>query len=286
MVAVAAEGLTNYAPCPRVVLTISGLGESQSVVSVWRIADGGRASVNGARRIPLTDAAFITDYYAPFGRNITYEVEVLSGPTGASRTLSNVVRIDAAEACLMDPLMPGSAVPVRRRMSRSGDPVFMVTAMREVEYQAKVQQFEVMGSDRPLSLYGQRSAGQGINISLVTDGAEHNARVRSLFKQSAQILVRVPKSVTDVLEGSCFLSVESVTEESRKAHTGRDLTTWNISGDVSAAPTIKPLTGGITFGDVAMFYATFQAKHDSVVAAAAAAGEQPTFLFDLMNPLG
>ena len=88
------------------------------------------------------------------------------------------------------------------------------------------------------------------------------------------------------MPGSCFVSVGSVSERQIDHGGDGDLTLWKFAADVVSAPTLKPFTGGVTFGDVGMFYTTFQGKHDAVVAAASAAGEQPTFLFDLMNPLG
>jgi len=285
MATVTVEALLD-APCPRAGLTITGLGVGESVVSVWRTADGERNPVRGARRAVMNDATFLVDYDAPLGRPITYELEVISGPAGASRITSAPVTVDSAEAWIMDPLVPQSAVAISRRMSSMGEPVFMVTAMRNFEYQANISVYEIMGSDRPMALIGQRAAARGVNLSLVTDMAEQNSRVRNLFKQASQILVRVPKSLTDAIEGSCFLSVATIAEDSRKAHTGRALTTWTVQGDTVAAPTIKVLTATFTWGHVSILFDTWGQKRDAVIAAASAAGESPTWLFDLKHPIG
>jgi hypothetical protein len=277
MVAVTVEAMVD-APCPRVGVTITGLGVGDSLVSLWRTADGVRSPVRGARRVIMNDATFVVDYDAPLGRPVAYELEVISGPAGASRTISESVQVDSDSAWIMDPLVPQSAVPISRRMTRAGKPVFMVSAMREFEYKSNVQMFNVMGSDRPMVLMGQRAAAAGINLSLVADMAEQNTRIRNLFMQSPQVLVRVPKSVTDVIEGSCFLAVALVGEESRKAHTGSELTTWTITGDTTQAPTIRVLTASFTYGDVAILTATYQQKQDAM------AGK--TYLDDLKNPLG
>lgn len=283
MVAVTAEGFTDYAPCPRVVLTITGLGASPSVVSVWRLSDGGRASVSGARRIPVTDAAFVTDFYAPFGRNITYEVEVLSGPTGASRTQSNVARVDAAEGCIMDPLMPVSSIPI----AGTGGAVYLRgRSLSSVDMQADIQTFQIMGATEPMALFGQRQAARGLDTSVSVRTAEQNRNLLDLVKRTSNLLFRPLPSWGVELPGVMFLANANAVMQPVTTPFGGDLTWWDLKSDVVSAPTIKPLTGSTTFGDVAMFYGTFQAKHDAVVAAASAAGEQPTFLFDLMHPLG
>ena len=66
MVAVSVEALLD-APCPRVGLTITGLGIGDSVVSVWRTADGERNPVRGARRMVAVDSDYLIDYDAPLG---------------------------------------------------------------------------------------------------------------------------------------------------------------------------------------------------------------------------
>lgn len=277
MAAVVVEALLD-APCPRVGVTITGLGVGVSLVSVWRAADGERFPVRGARRVQMNDAHFVVDYDAPLGRPVMYEVEVLSGPNGPSRVTSSAVTVDSDSAWVMDPLVPQSAVAVSRRMSRAGEPVFLAAALRNVEYAAKVSSFEVMGSSRPVALFGQRAAATGVDVSLITDAVDQNLRLRQLLQQTSMVLVRVPASVTDVLEGSCFLSVATVAEESRMAHSGIALTTWKLTGDTVQAPTIKVLTASFTYGDVAMLMSTYGQKQDLM------GGK--SYLDDLKNPLG
>lgn len=277
MIAVAVEALTD-APCPRVGLTITALGVGgDSVLSVWRTADGLREPVRGARRATFVDSAYVIDYDAPLGRPITYEVEAISGPSGGQRVTSSAVTVNSDAAWIMDPLVPQTAVAISRRLSRNGGVVFMVTAMRDFEYQADVSMIDVMGSDRPMALIGRRSAAKGIDISLLTDMAEQNSRVRDLFAQTGQILVRVPPAVSSTLPGSCFLAVATVGETSRKPHTGSEVTTWTIKGDTVAAPAFQVLTATFTYGDVAILFGTYQQKQD------AATG---SYLADLKHPLG
>ncbi|WP_139164178.1 hypothetical protein [Arthrobacter sp. ok362] len=258
-------------------MTITGLGVGDSVISVWRTADGLREPVRGARRAALVDSTYLLDYDAPLGRPITYEVEVISGPSGGARVTSKAVTVNSDAAWIMDPLVPQSAVSISRRLSRNGGAVFMVTAMRDFEYQANVSMIDVMGSDRPMALIGRRSAAKGVDISLLSDMAEQNSKIRALFAQAGQVLVRVPPSLSDTLPGACFLAVATVGETSRKPHTGSEVTTWTIKGDTVAAPVVKVLTATFTWGDVAILFSTYQQKQD------AATG---TYLDDLKHPLG
>jgi len=275
--AVSVEAITT-APCPRVGITITALGATESVVSVWRVADGERNPVRGARRAVMNDAAYVIDYDAPLGRPITYEIEVISGPSGVGIFSSAPVTVTSDSSWIMDPLDPQSAVAIRRSLTAAGEPVFQVEAMSSFEYQAKSSMFEIMGSDRPMALLGQRAAATGINLSLMTDMAEQNNRVRDLFKQSSQLLVRVPPSVTDAIEGACFVAVATVVEGSTKAHTGRALTRWTVQGDTVAAPTIQVLTATFTYGDVEILFSTYQQKQTLM------AGKK--YLDDLKNPIG
>ena len=68
MAAVSVEAFPDFSPCPRVGLTITDLTVGESIVSVWRTADGERSSVRGARRKVMNDADYIVDYDVPLGR--------------------------------------------------------------------------------------------------------------------------------------------------------------------------------------------------------------------------
>lgn len=274
MVAVTVQAFTD-APCPRVGITITSLGVgSASVVSVWRTADGERSPVRGARRASMTDSAYVIDYDAPLGRPITYEVEVISGPVGANRVTSSSVTVDSATGTIMDPLIPQSAVTITKRMLPTGEATFTVEAMKKLDYAADMQLFKILGSNKPMALFGQRMAAAGVDVSLITDAAEQNTRLRNLFTTTGQVLVRVPASWGDVLPGSWFAAVSTVSEVPH----GGALTTWEMVGDTVAAPAIRVMTALFTYGDVDILLDTYQQKQDFM------AGK--TYLDDLKNPLG
>ncbi|WMI32960.1 minor tail protein [Arthrobacter phage PeggyLeg03] len=273
MVAVVAEALLD-APCPRIGLTITGLGVGDSLVSVWRTADGERNPVRGARRITIVDAGFITDYDAPLGRPVFYEVEVISGPGGPSRTLTPTIAVASATAWLMDPLIPQSAVPV---VCGEGDegPYLRGEALAQLEYAADVSLINIMGSDKPMALFGQRMAARGVPLSLGAQLLEHNVRLKQLLMSTAQLLFR-PTPELDSLPGTMFVSIPSAVETPVDVAEGSYLTWWDLKADTVAAPVLKVLTATFTYGDVALLFATYQQKQDG------AAGK--TYLDDLKNP--
>jgi len=276
MVAVSVEALLD-APCPRVGLTITGLGIGDSVVSVWRTADGERNPVRGARRMVAVDSDYLIDYDAPLGRPITYEVEVISGPSGADRVTSSSVTVNSDSAWIMDPLVPQSAVPITRRLTSAGEPTFAVEAMNKLDYAMDSQLFKILGSDKPMALFGQRAAATGVDLSMITDAAEQNTRLRSMFASSGVLLVRLPKSWAEFIPGAWFALVASVSEQPRGASNGDPITSWSLSADTVAAPTLKVLTATFTYGDVALLFATYQQKQDATTG---------SYLDDLKHPLG
>jgi hypothetical protein len=160
------------------------------------------------------------------------------------------------------------------------------SAFSEVALSSDISTFNIMGSSEPMAFFGQRRAAQGLDTSLGVRSVEQNKRFLALIQSTSNLLLRPHPSWGVELPGVMFLANASAVMQPVTTPFGGDLTWWSLKSDVVSAPTLKPLTGGTTFGDVGMFYTTFQGKHDAVVAAASAAGEQPTFLFDLMNPLG
>jgi hypothetical protein len=276
MVAVTVDALLD-APAPRTGLTVTGLGVGASLVSVWRTADGERNPVRGARRVMMNDASYLVDWDAPLGRPVSYEVEVISGPLGASRTYSDAVTVAADTGWLMDPLIPQSAVPV---VGGKGDDIYLrSSALSQLEYQADVSVFQIMGSDKPLALFGQRMAEHGLDTSMSTRSAEQNARLEKLLKSTAQLLVRpLPGWGTRTLPGSIFLSNATATQVPVDVSWGGELTWWDLKSDVVQAPTIRVLTATFTYGDVEILMDTYGQKQDLM------AGK--TYLDDLKNPLG
>lgn len=279
MVAVLVEGFLD-SPCPRVGLTITGLGIGESVVTLWRSADGEREPVSGYRRVTYNDATYITDYHAPVGRPVTYEVEVVSGPTGTSRTMSAPVTLDTgAVGFIMDPLIPQSCIPIVGERTNREDIYLRGQALAALEYAADVQLFEIMGQSKPMALFGQRMAEKGVDTSLGLRSAEENARLKKLLQSTAHLLFR-PSPAWGRLElsGAMFIGNSKATQVPVNVMMGGDLTWWDMVSDVVQAPAIKVLTATFTYGDVQILMDTYQQKQDLMTG--------KSYLDDLKNPIG
>ncbi|MFJ4287969.1 hypothetical protein ACIPY0_20190 [Paenarthrobacter nicotinovorans] len=286
-VAVVVEPIMS-APVDRAGITITGLGIGESVVSVWQVTEGERNPVPGYRRVTMNDADYVVDYYAPLQRPVSYEVEVISGPGGPSRTTSDPVMLPSTTGFIMDSLVPQTAIPVTGGTSgNDGDLYLRSSALSSLEYSADVSVFKVMGSDKPMALFGQRMAEMGLDTSLGINSAEENARLKSLLRSTASLVFKpLPEWGDFGLSGALFLANAKARQTPVNVAFGGRLTWWDLQSDVVQAPAIKVLSATFTYGDVAILFSTYQAKLDAVVAGAAAAGEAPTYLFDLKRPLG
>jgi len=286
MVAVIAEALADAESAPAGV-TITGLGVGDSLVTVWRSYDDVREAVPGYRRVVMNDASFFTDHFPPLNRPVRYEVEVLSGPSGAARATADPVTVHSDTGFIMDALLPHNAVPVVGERRTNGDVYLRSPALSSLEYNADISIFKIMGSDKPMALFGQRMAEMGLDTSLGTRSAAENARLKNLLKSTAQLVFRPLPEWGDIgLPGVMYLANAKATQVPVNVLMGGELTWWDLQSDVVAAPAIRVLTATFTWGDVAILYNTWGDKQAAVEAAAAAAGEAPTWLFDLKHPLG
>lgn len=278
MVAVVAEALSP-APGPRAGVTITGLGVGDSVLTVWQVSGGVRAPLPGYRRFTATDSTFVTDYYVPLNRPVTYEVEVLSGPDGQVRVSSDPVTVTSESGWLMDPLVPQSAIPVVGESRANGDIYLRSKALSSLEYEGDVSMFKIMGSNKPMALFGQRMAETGMDISVGTQSAEENAQLKKLLLSTTSLHFRpLPGWGALELEGSMFLASAMVRQTPVNVTFGGRLTWWDLPTDTVQGPAIKVLTATFTYGDVALLMATYQQKQDLM------AGK--TYLDDLKSPLG
>lgn len=278
MAAVTVEALMD-SPADRAGITITGLGVGTSLVTVWQIADGNRNPVQGYEGATMNDAAYVTDHFCPLGRNVRYEVEVLSGPLGASRATSNTVFLPSVVGWIQDALVPQNSVPVVGQRRSDGDIYLRAKALQSLEYNADVSIFKIMGNKKPMALFGERMAETGLDTSIGLRSAEQNARLKKLLKSTAQLVFRpLPEWGEIDLEGTLYLANATARQTPVNVMMGGRLTWWDLVSDVVDAPAIKVLTSTFTYGDVDILMSTYQQKQDLM------AGK--TYLDDLKNPIG
>jgi hypothetical protein len=274
---VALAPLTN-APCPRVDVTVTDLVPGDSVVNIWRTADGTREPVRGARGALVNGSAYFTDYEAPLNRTLSYSVEVLSGAAAADAGTGASTTLTSSTWWIQDPLVPSSAVPLGVRSDGTGYPCLTSAALASLERKAGVQVIPVMGSTRPIAITGQRLAAAGVDFSMFTKAAEATTRLRDLLRQAPILLVREAGGIGDALPGALYTAVPSVVEAPKTVPLGGTLTRWELSGDTVAAPAMNILVPVWTYGDVEAIFSTYQQAQDAKGA--------KTYLDDLKNPSG
>jgi hypothetical protein len=266
-------------PTDRIDVTITGLGLGDSVLTLWRMWGDQREPVPGYRRFTAVDSTFVTDFFAPLQQPVTYEVEVLSGPDGPSRTTSTPAVLESTTGWLMDPLIPSTAVPVVGKRKDNGDIYLVGDALAALEYQADIELFNVMGSSKPMALFGQRMAEKGIDTSVGLRSADQNARLKDLLESTAQLVFRpLPEWGELHLNGVLHLANPVARQLPMNVLIGGDVTWWDLKSDVVAAPTVRVLTATWTYGDVEIMISTYQQKQDLM------AGK--TYLDDLKSPIG
>lgn len=268
------------APCPRVGITLTGLDESgPSVVTVYRSSPGGkRRPVRGLREKIVYGSDYVIDYEAPLGRDVTYELEVVSGAEVPLR-LADTTFVDVAAGYIQDPLVPGSAVPIlgKRRRDNSGV-VLRGQAVTALEYGIGSSLVPILGSSEPVDLTGQRMVASGVDFSMLTRANEESTALRELLAKTAKILIRgLPhwQGLPDLA-----YTVPRVTEMPGVDTSVGRITTWAITGNLSTPPSLSVLVPLWTYDDVE---AIRQGMTYSDVQAAAVAATA-TYLDDQRDP--
>lgn len=277
------------APCPRIAVTIAGLtAGADNTVTLWRTADGDRAAVRGTKGLTVNGSTAVTDYEAPLGRTVAYDLEVTAGPdTGTvTPTVTAVLNppVDAAGKptwWIQDPLVPGSAMALAVTRGDSSVPYLTAAAVKSLEYDASVAVIPVLGSALPVAIGGQRLAATGVDFSMFTNAAQATTDLRDLLQQTAVLLVRPPNTGREGgVPGLFYTAVPKAVEQPVTVGFGGTLTKWQLTATGVAAPTAAILVPVWTYGTVADLWADYQS------AQTAYSGNAATYLSVLKSPNG
>lgn len=263
-------------PCPRVGVTVQGLAAGDQVVSVWRTSGRERVPVRGARAIPAVDSLYVEDFEAPLKRDLTYELEVLSGADAGVQGVATDAFLPATSGYIQDPLNPASAVPVHGEKAANGEAYFRSETFSTMAYTAGVSTFQVQGDPRPVSIGGIRRAAAGIPIGLSTRAEAENVRLRDLVRDSVHLVIRPLPEWGDFMPGTATYSAATVEEQPVDVAWGGSLTRWVTTADIVRPSSARVLIALWRYQDVAEIFATYDQKQ------AAATGL--TYLDDLKNP--
>ena len=277
------------APCPRIAVTITGLtAGSDNTVTLWRTADGERNAVRGTQGLKVNGSTAVTDYEAPLGRTVSYDLEVTAGPdtgtTTPTATATLTPPVDAAGKptwWIQDPLVPGSAMPLAVTRGDSSVPYLTSAAVKSLEYDASVSIIPVLGSSLPVAIGGQRLAAANVDFSMFTNTAQSTTDLRDLLQQAATILVRPPNTGREGgIPGLFYATVPKAVEAPVTVAFGGSLTKWQLTGTGVAAPTAAILVPVWTYQAVQNMWSDYQS------AQTAYSGRGATYLDVLKSPNG
>ena len=277
-VPVIALAVKTDAPCPRVDVTITDVTPTDNVVTVWRTADGKRQAVRGARKWTVNGSNAVTDYEAPLGRTVAYDVEVTSGLNSGAGVTQQTTSVASATWWIQDPLVPSSAIAVDVSRQDSSKPYLTAAAVKSLEYAAGVNIIPILGSSQPVALMGQRLAAAGVDFSMFTNTATVTTQLRNLLQQTPLLLVRSNGVRNNGVPGLAYYAAAKPVEHPVTVGFGGTLTNWEIRGDLVAAPAMNVLVPVWTYGTVAALWATYQQAQTALAS--------KTYLDVLKSPSG
>jgi hypothetical protein len=266
------------APCPRVVVTITDLAPSTATVNVWRTADGKRQAVRGARRRSMVGSDAVTDYEAPLGRVLSYDLEVLTGTNTQAVVTTATVTVLSSTWWIQDPLVPSSAIPLNVAKQDSTAPYLMASAVKSLDYGASVTLIPILGSTDPVALMGNRTIAGNVSFDMFTNLASVTTQLRNLLKQTPLLLIRSTGLRNDGVPALAYFASAKPVEKPTTVAFGGTLTMWQLTGDLVAAPTMNVLVPIWTYGTVAALWTTYQQAQTTLAA--------KTYLDVLKSPSG
>jgi hypothetical protein len=246
-------------PSPNVQITYQDFDPGTNNINVWRTADGKRRPVRGARRRNVVASDFVTDYEAPLGRTISYDIEVLSGVcAGVVITTATTTITSSASGWLSDPLVPSSAVAVYADVGPAGEPGLDFDALAQFDYKAAVNSAVVVGTSEPVAQIGQRQEAAGIDVNVTTLATTQATALKALVMNAGALLLRPLTNWASQLPGLCYLGAGTVSLLPAEKY-GAQMNGWKLKGDTVAplgAAIVAPTT---TYGTVSGSYATYSA---------------------------
>lgn len=228
-------------PCPRVQVTVSGLGLAAGLVQVTRTADGETWTVPGWYNRSVVDTDTDTDFAVPLGRNVTYTLFFNGAQIGQMS-----ITVTSTTGWVQSPYDPAGAMPINTLLS---DPAVLTLAKGALDsrtHASNASKATVMGSKRPHSISGQRLVDGSTMFIL---HAWKNA-TSDQFKTMATAPILLIRGLPSwgSLPGLAYTDApaQEYAVSRYKNYPLDGLTQWVISGDLVQPISRKPLTGAVT----------------------------------------
>lgn len=265
------EALTDY-PCPRVRLTLTGLGASVVTVKITRTNGAASLTVPGALEWELVDSGVLTDYACPLNIQTTYTLWV-DGVIADVKTIT----LASETAWIQDPRQPDRALPVLTGEDEPGALTMRSEALKDISYPALAGTMDVMGDPLPVAFGGQRMAPKGVNTSVSAYDAAGADAFRELISEAPILLLRTTSDMVP-LPPLVYLLAD-VAERPQNVHIGGSFTAWSVVGQFVRPVLQQVISGFLTYDDVQAVLGVY--TYDEVQALAAGT----TYLDWQKNPL-
>lgn len=257
--ALALEALTDY-PCPRIRLTLTGLGVSAVTVKITRSNGSATLAVPGALEWDVVDSGVLTDYACPLNSQTTYTLWV-DGVIADVKTIT----LPSATAWIQDPRQPDRALPVHTGDEGPGALTMRSEALKDIVYPNSAKTMDVMGDPLPVAFGGQRMAPKGVNTSLSAYDADGADAFRHLISEAPILLLRTTSDMVP-LPPLVYLLAD-VAEKPQNVHIGGSFTAWSVVGQFVRPVLQQVISGFLTYDDVQAVLGVY--TYDEVEALAA-----------------
>lgn len=226
---------------PNIGVSVTGLTVSTGVtLTLWRKVGGQRAVVRGCRRTAVlgTTMAF-TDHEAPFGVNVTYQVdEFTSFGTTLDTAVSAAVQLAVGVAWISDPMSPRTAVSV----------VLGSESLGEKSYSDQSQVVTLAGSPTPVSVGGVRGIETSVPLRIDCYTALQRFATMAVLQAASPFLLRCPPN--HQMPALAYCQSDTVRVLQVDVHMGGELAELYLTCNLVAAPRGDIVVNTRTYADL------------------------------------
>lgn len=256
MLAPVAPTLTEKtSPGPGVEVYFPTLDVAGATITVWKVADGMREEVRGAKRATVSGDFTITDWEVPFGVVVTYVGELFDVSGASVLGASSAIQVDRDDTYISNPVDPEQVYVVNMEAA----------TFAQISRQRNTQQVFVMGVQRPFEQNWGLGGIVGLPFTLWTDTVSDSSNIDILL-QSSPLLIRTPPRFS-TLPRSLSASIKEPAQAPFDWRSNGTTIVWTLTVDEVqpiAKAIIRPL---ITWQDWEDAFPTEQASWSGAVGA-------------------
>ncbi|ASR83945.1 minor tail protein [Arthrobacter phage Shrooms] len=249
--------LTTVAPSAQV--TALDLGVSAVKTQVVRESGGQGWSVPGWRGKNSLNAETMVDWFPPLDRTVTYTLFV-NGISTSSRT----VTFPSTVGYVVDPLQPGTAMPVTT--VDTGQSLYLSHyGLTKRTLRARSNREFAVGGRYPIASSGPRQAAAGLQFILNAPTTALADQLEALVEDAPILLFR-PLPTWGNLPGVCYTDGDVSPEFFHRGAGGR-FSQWTVEGDL-----VQPVSRAVINGTITndMVAANLAGRTNASIAAASA----------------